>query len=219
MTIRATAPYRSTMGGVRGRSAAGIPLGVFAAATIAASLLLRPAPGRAVGRGDLSGTWKLDRERSDDPGQKFADGGGTSGHGSGGGGFRGRRGGGGFGGRHGRPAEGSGESADFSQDPRAFDLLSIVHHDPELKITDGLGREHVLYTDGRKIEEERSAGTMKIRAKWKDGRVVVATTPDHGPKITETYAVTADGSSMTVTTKIEGRGRDVEFKRVYAAQR
>src|SRR5205823_5031988 len=83
--------------------------GVFAAATIAASLLLRPAPGRAVGRGDLSGTWKLDRERSDDPGQKFADGGGTSGHGSGGGGFRGRRGGGGFGGRHGRPAEGSGE--------------------------------------------------------------------------------------------------------------
>src|SRR5205814_726076 len=136
--------------------------------------------------------------------REFSDGGGTSGHGSGGGGFRGRRGGGGFGGRHGRPAEGSGESADLSQDPRAFDLLSIVHHDPELKITDGLGREHVLYTDGRKIEEERSAGTMKIRAKWKDGRVVVATTPDHGPKITETYAVTADGSSMTVTTKIEG---------------
>ena len=92
-----------------------------------------------------------------------------------------------------------------------------MHRDPELRITDGLGRERVLYTDGRKIEEERSAGTMKIRAKWKDGRVVVATTPEHGPKIKETYAVTADGSSMTVTTTIEGRGRDLEFRRVYDA--
>jgi len=190
----------------------------FAAATIAASLLLRPQPGLATGRGDLSGTWKLDRDRSDDPAEKFREGGGSSGRGSGGG-FRGRRGGGGFGGRHGRSSEAGEESSDSFQDPRAFELLSIVHHDPELKITDGLGREHLLYTDGRKIEEERSAGTMKIRAKWKDGRVVVSTTPEHGPKITETYAVTADGSSMTVTTKIEGRGRDVEFKRVYAAQR
>jgi len=204
------------MRGVRGRVAeGGIPIRIFAAATIA--LLLLPHTGLGTGRGDLSGTWKLDRERSDDPAQKLREGGGPSRGSGGGGGSRGRRGGGGFGGHHGRPTGESGENGgtDFSEDPRAFDLLSIVHHDPELKITDGLGREHVLYTDGRKIEEERSAGTMKIRAKWKDGRVVVATTPEHGAKITETYAVTADGSSMTVTTKIEGRGRELEFRRVY----
>jgi hypothetical protein len=193
---------------------------IFAAAAIAAAFLLLPCAGLGTGLGDLSGTWKLDRERSDDPAQKLREGGGSSRRGSGGGGgFRGRRGGGGFGGHHGRPTDEGEENGatDSSQDPRAFDLLSIVHHDPELKITDGLGREHVLYTDGRKIEEERSAGTMKIRAKWKDGRVVVATTPEHGAKITETYAVTADRSSMTVTTKIEGRGRELEFRRVYDA--
>jgi len=193
---------------------------IFAAATIAATLLSLPHAGLASGRGDLSGTWKLDRERSDDPAQKLREGGGPSRRGSGGGGgSRGRRGGGSFGGHHGRPTDEGGENgrADFSEDPRAFDLLSIVHHDPALKITDGLGREHVLYTDGRKIEEERSAGTMKIRAKWKDGRVVVATTPEHGAKITETYAVTADGSSLTVTTRVEGGGRELEFRRVYDA--
>jgi hypothetical protein len=191
---------------------------IFAAATIAAALLL-PHAGLAIGPGDLSGTWKLDRERSEDPAQKLREGRGPSRRGSGGGGFRGRRDGGGFGGHHGRPTdEGEGNGGtDFFQDSRAFDLLAIVHRDPELRITDGLGREHVLYTDGRRVDEERSSGTTKIRAKWKDGRVVVATTPEHGAKITETYAVTADGSSLTVTTRVEGRGRELEFRRVYGA--
>jgi hypothetical protein len=193
---------------------------IFAAATIAASLLLLPHAGLAIGAGNLSGTWKLDRERSDDPAQKLREGGGPSQRGSGGGGgFRGRRGGGGFGGHRGRPTDEGEENggSDFFQDSRAFDLLAIVHRDPELRIRDGLGREHVLYTDGRKIEEERSSGTTKIKTKWKDGRVVVVTTPEHGAKITETYAPTADGSSLTVTTRVEGRGRELEFRRVYLA--
>ncbi len=193
---------------------------IFAAATIAAALLFFPLAGLAIGPGDLSGTWKLDRERSDDPAQKVREGGGSSRRGSGGGGgFRGRRGGGGFGGHHGRPTDEGEENGgtDFGEDSRAFDLLAIVHRDPQLRITDGLGREHVLYTDGRRVDEERSAGTTKIRAKWKDGRVVVATTPEHGAKITETYAVAADGSSLTVTTRVEGRGREIEFRRVYDA--
>jgi hypothetical protein len=195
---------------------------IFAAATIAATLLFLflPYAGLAIGPGDLSGNWKLDRERSDDPAQKLRESGGSSQRGSGGGGgSRGRRGGGGFGGHRGRPAD-EGEDngrTDLSQDSRAFDQLTIVHRDPQLRITDGLGREHVLYTDGRKVEEERSAGTTKIRAKWKDGRVVVSTTPEHGAKITETYAVTADSSALTVTTKVEGRGRKIEFRRVYDA--
>jgi hypothetical protein len=186
---------------------------------IAAVLLLLPRASSALSAGNLSGTWKLDFERSDDPAQKLREGGGPSRRGfGGGGGFRGGRGGG-FGGRRGRPpddGEGNGGS-DFFEGGRAFDLLTIVHRDPELRITDGVGREHVLYTDGRKVEEERSSGTTKIRARWKEGRVVVATTPEHGAKSTETYAVTADGSSLTVTTRVEGRGENIEFRRVYEA--
>ena len=54
-----------------------------------------------------------------------------------------------------------------------------------------------------------------MRAEWKDGHVVVTSAPEHGPKIVETYAVTADGSALTVTTKIENRGRSFEYRRVY----
>lgn len=171
-------------------------------------------------RGNLSGTWKLNRDLSDDPQQKMREaresgsGGGTRG----GGGFGGHHGGGGRGGGfRGRPRgqEGEGGSGDAEVATQAFETLSIVHRDPELRITDGVGREHVLSTDDRKIEEERSAGTVKMRARWKDGHVLVTTTPEHGPTLTETYAVAADGSVLTVTTKVEGRGRSFEFRRVY----
>jgi hypothetical protein len=170
-------------------------------------------------RGNLSGAWKLNRDLSDDPREKMREaresgGGGGS---RGGGGFGGRHGGGRGGAFRGRHAadEGEGGSGDAEIATRAFETLSIVHRDPELRITDGLGREHVLSTDDRKIEEERSEGTWKMRARWKDGHVVVTTTPEHGPTLTETYTVTADGSVLTVTTKVEGRGRSFEFRRVY----
>ena len=172
-------------------------------------LILLPIVGLALPanlRGNLSGTWKLNRDLSDDPGEKMRE----ARESGGGGGARG----GGFRGRH-REAEPEGGSGDVEDVTRAFETLSIVHHDPELRITDGLGREHVLSTDDRKIEEERSAGTVKIRARWKDGHVLVTTAPEHGATLTETYAVTADGSVLTVITKVEGRGRSFEFRRVY----
>lgn len=171
----------------------------------------------AAGPGNLSGTWKLNRELSDDPREKMREARESGGGGSRGGGFRGHRGGGGGGGFHGRHREGNAEggTGDSEDLTRAFETLSIVHRDPELRITDAAGHEHVLYTDDRRIEEERSAGTAKIRARWKDGHVVVTTTPEHGSKIVETYAVTADGSVLTVTTAIEGRGREIEFRRIY----
>jgi hypothetical protein len=99
--------------------------------------------------------------------------------------------------------------------------LKIRHQDPELSIEDAGGHLHTLYTDGRKIEEERSfGGTTEIHAVWKDGHVVVTTQTEHGRKITETYSVTADGSQLTVTTKFDrARGSAVEIRRVYDAVR
>jgi hypothetical protein len=58
-----------------------------------------------------------------------------------------------------------------------------------------------------------------MHAEWKDGHVVVTSALEHGPKIVETYAVTADGSALTITTKIENRGRSFEYRRVYDAVR
>jgi hypothetical protein len=191
------------------------------AAAFGALIVLATAGGRALAGGpsDLSGRWKLNHDLSDDPREKMREAGGRRGGAGprgGHGGFGGRRGGR-FGG--GREAPEGDADRETSFDPEAIETLSIVHHDRELRITDGVGREHALVTDGRKVEEERSAGTVKMRAEWKDGHVVVTTAPEHGPKIVETYAVAADGSALTVTTKIEGRGRAFEYRRVYHAVR
>jgi hypothetical protein len=174
------------------------------------------------GLANLSGSWKLNKDLSDDPQQKMKDarsesgGGGSAGAGRSGG----RHGGMGRGARS--SDSGSGEDTQRStlEDAAASSpLLKIRHEDPALSIVDGLGRQHQLYTDGRKVEEQRSlGGTTQLRANWKDGRIVVTTEPEHGPKITDTYAVAADGSQLTVTTRIElHRGRPVEIRRVYDA--
>jgi len=154
---------------------------------------------------DYSGVWKLNRELSDDPAQALKDMRGSSGGSSGWHGRGGR-------GRHG----GSGGSGDGVA---ALETLTIRHSEPEVTIVDGAGREHRFTTDGRKSEEERSrGGTTKVSAAWKDGRLEVVTAPEHGPKWTETYAITADRTQLTVTTKIDGaRGGSATIRRVYDA--
>jgi hypothetical protein len=54
-----------------------------------------------------------------------------------------------------------------------------------------------------------------VTARWKDGRVEVTSSPEKGPRVTETYAVTADHSQLTVTTTFQGGRRDVTIRRVY----
>ncbi|MGE5276067.1 MAG: hypothetical protein ACM3SU_03650 [Acidobacteriota bacterium] len=181
---------------------------------IGLGILLVGAAGAAA-PGDLSGTWKLNRDASDDPRRKMEEARAEGGR-SGGSGWRGRhgghRGGGDFSGDRASPGD--------TEPPAEADTIRIDHQDPGLVITDGAGREHVLYTDGRKLEEERSfGGTTKITARWKDGHVVVEAEPERGPSYTETYAVTADHKQLTVTRHIKGRGRrgDIEIRRVYDA--
>ena len=178
---------------------------------------------RAADLPNLSGTWKLNKDLSDDARQKLRE--------AGSGGGRGSRAGGGRGGGHGRSGgarsaddSGSGARAD-GEEPSGFEVmnaamasLKIEHRDPELRITEATGHESVFYTDGRKTEEERSlGGTAKIHAEWKDGHVVVTVAPERGPKTTNTYAVAKDSSQLILTTRLErGHGRPaVEIRRVY----
>ena len=186
---------------------------------------------QAVDMPDLSGTWQLNKDASDDAEKILSDarasggsgggsggGGGMSGgmgggrsHGHGGGG-----GGGGRGGSHGQDGASSQGSGDWFA---ALKTLQIQHKEPELTITDAAGRVRVVYTDGRKTEEERShGGTTVVTASWKDGHVEIVSKPETGPKMTEDFTITADGSQLTVTTKMEGgRGPAVTIHRVYDA--
>ena len=189
----------------------------------------------ASGRPDFSGTWTLNEDLSEDPRTKMQEaGGGHGGHGRGGGGFGGRggggEGGGGYGGHggmsgHGGGHRGGGDSGEhggdgatrLSETLAAQKVLTISHKDPEVVITDLNGRARTLFTDARKVEEERSEGTAKIQAKWKDRSIVVVTKLGDR-EVTDTYERAADGARLFLTTKLEGGRASFSFRRVYEAQ-
>ncbi len=188
---------------------------------------------RALEMPNLSGTWQFNKDASDDP-QKVmkearlaAPGGGPPAGGPGGGG---PGGGGGRGPGAGGPGMGpppggrhsTGDEGPPGPDPEmlaALETLKISHAEPVLSITDAAGRERVVYTDGRKTEQERShGGTTKVEARWKDGRIEIVSKPETGPKVTEAFSITADGAHLTVTTKMEGgRTPAVTIRRIYDA--
>ena len=199
-------------------------------AALVAGALVAAAPAVALDMPNLSGKWYLNKEASDSPdAMRSSEGSGSGsgyhgGGGSGGGMGMGHGGHGGGGGRHGgrsAPSDGGAVSEDGSpmNDAYAFQrtqILDIRHEEPKLSVTDAAGRERVFYTDGRKVEEEHSyGGTTKVTARWKDGRVEITSAPEKGPRVTETYAVTADRSQLTVTTTFQGGRRDMTIRRVY----
>lgn len=102
---------------------------------------------------------------------------------------------------------------DLSDDPRT----TISHKDPELVIRDLNERSRTVFTDARKVEEERSEGTAKIQTKWKD-RSIVVVTKLADREITDTYERAADGARLFLTTKMEGGRASFSFRRVYEAQ-
>jgi hypothetical protein len=187
-------------------------------------------------RPDLSGTWRLNEDLSEDPRTKMQEAGGRGGGmgrgggggGEGGGGFGGRGGMGGGGGRGGTGGgggrRGGGDSGERSGDGAmhlsetlaAQKVLTISHKDPELVIRDLNGRSRTFFTDARKVEEERSEGTAKIQTKWKDRSIVVVTKLSDR-EITDTYERAADGARLFVTTKMEGGRAPFSFRRVYEA--
>lgn len=166
---------------------------------------------------DLSGEWHLNKDVSDDPQQKLRP---DSESESGGSGRSGGRGSGGRGGGHGRRGSAGDGGGGGAPGPALFEgraSLTIRHKEPELRITDAAGRERVLYTDGREVQEERSfGGTTKVEARWKDGHIEVTSRPEHGPKTVEAYAIAADGTQLTVTTQIDRRrGSAITIRSVY----
>jgi hypothetical protein len=172
----------------------------------------------ASGRPDFSGTWKLNEDLSEDPRKKMQEAGGGRG-GRGGGMGRGGGGEGGGGGRRGGgdSGEGNGDGAmHLSETLAAQKVLTISHKDPQLVVTDLNGRARTFFTDARKVEEERSEGTARIQAKWKDRSIVVVTKLGER-EITDTYERAADGARLFLTTKVDGGRAPFSYCRIYEA--
>lgn len=172
-------------------------------------------------KGSLAGTWKLNRDESDDPRQKLeqasSGGGGGWGQGpaGGGGGWGGWGGGGGWGGAGsgrggggwnrpgGRPVpeDGAVDMSDFSQ-------LTIEQSDSAAKVTGATGRILAQYNSDNGSDK----GTAK---KSKDGRyappvaerqgarLVTTVNGPRGTKTTRVYELSPDGKQLYVSTRLE----------------
>jgi hypothetical protein len=191
----------------------------------------------AIGDAVLSGTWKLNRDESDDPREKLRSAtqdrdqngpmGGHGGMGGSGVGI-GIPGIGGIGGM-GRPGSGPGAqrgSGTGSEEQRTrlhdllqvSDQLKIVQKGPEIDVTDADSRERSLFTDGRKIEKAKKDATQtQVKAHWDHGTLLTEEKGPDGEKISHAYEITGDGTQMadTLTLEIKHLNTPIIVRSVY----
>lgn len=197
---------------------------------------------------DLSGSWSLNVEKSESLQEKMESvrsrmmgggggmggppggmGGGPGGMGGGPGGMGGPppgMGGGGHGGPPPEDMEGGGPGGPREFDPSKDPIMAELAHAPlfmkvqqsELKVIVGDG-EQTLRTLWFLEGSENVRGLENLRAKWKDGRLE-ASGQSNGRELRETYKLSKDKESLTVTVKGEGpNGQSIELKRVYDRHR
>jgi hypothetical protein len=172
------------------------------------------SPTSASARPNLSGTWTLNKDLSDDPRQKMQQGmGSAGGSGGGGGGWQGGRGrGGGTGG------SGGGMMQELSQ-------LKIDQTDASVKITGASGRlitqtaENSSSGSGPSAQSGQGDGAQFSPpiAQWQGNKLVSVTEGRRGGKTTRTYELSPQGNQLVVTTKIENErlNTPVTIRQVY----
>lgn len=165
---------------------------------------------------NLAGTWKLNKDQSDDPRQKMQEAmGAASGQGEAGGGGGGARRQPGTG-RPGRGAgPGGGMMAEWSQ-------LTIAQTDVGVKVTGGSGRVLATSQAESKQDNDDNDGNGERRfqpavAKWQGSQLVAKSQGFGGGTTTRTFELSPDGKQLYVTTKMESErlNEPVTYKLVY----
>lgn len=171
---------------------------------------------------NLSGTWKLNIDDSDDPRKKLQQargGGGGPGGGHprvaiGGGGWPG---GGGYGGRRG----GGGENNEERQKMQLFlqpaQQLNIFQKDPQIDIRDDSDRNITAFTDGRKIEKSKDASNQQFDAKWDEYRLVMEGKDPRGNKYERAYEVLEGNQQLreTLYLKVGRNNSEISIRYIY----
>jgi hypothetical protein len=95
------------------------------------------------------------------------------------------------------------------------DRLTITQAAGEIAFDDGDDVRR-LRPDGRKVK--RQGGAVELKARYKDGDLVVEAERDEGGKSVTTYHVTSDGKELHVTTDFElPTGEKLEVLHIYDA--
>jgi hypothetical protein len=179
------------------------------------SLASEEKPKVASGVPDLSGSWVLDKDLSDDAHQKMRDAAERPRGGYG----RPGMGGPGMGGPGvGMPPtvisgdDDAGDSMHAIFDPA--EELSVYQGQPEIVMDEKFVRRRTLHADGKKYKAEN--GMSEVKTQWKEGRLIVETRGFRGRKTTETWELNATGKRLTALIKVaSGFGPAVTIKRVY----
>lgn len=175
-------------------------------------------------RPDLSGSWILNKARSDDLQEKLkkamADN--RAGHPGEGGGRRGGMGGGRRGGMGGDGMGGGRMGAHSQGGPEAMhfpETLVLEHSDPMLTITNENEHRQRLFTDNRGVSVSASGGLQQTvaTAGWEGDVLVVETYHDNGHSIEERYHLQAAPRQLQVLTRLRlaPDGKIIEFQRIY----
>jgi hypothetical protein len=173
-----------------------------------------PRPVQATPRKNIFGSWKLNRDDSDDPRQKVQqshDGsnggqqrGGSTRVGIGGWPGGGMGGGGMGGGRHPSQSESNTDRAsiqDLFTPDHQLSLSQRMDKDPEIDVTGDQDRKRALFTDGRKLDKPQATGSnyQEIAAHWDGPRLVTDEKGPHGAKVSRTYELSPDGMQLWET--------------------
>lgn len=192
--------------------------------SLALAIIALPPAGSVACAADnpnLSGTWKLNQNQSDNPREKMREAMGNAGPQGQGGGP-----GGGFGNRQGG-GRGRGAFQNQSQ-------LTIEQNGQSVKISGESGNLIAQTSDNSNAgSEDNSAQSsnpgqsngQRFRgrrrgpetAQWKDNQLVVENSQPNGGKMTRTYSLSADGKQLYVTTEMQNPRFDqpVTFRLVY----
>jgi len=186
----------------------------------------KPPASEAAQAQSLNGTWKLNRDESDDPREKLRSAmqdrdqnGPMGGHGGMGGGgvMVGIPGIGGMGRPRGGPAGGPGMgrgSGAGSEEQRAKlrdlveapDQLTVSQKGPEIDMTDTQSHERSLFTDGRKLEKPKKESTQtQVKAHWEHETLVTEEKGPNGEKISHSYEIVGEGKQLADTLTLESK--------------
>jgi hypothetical protein len=189
----------------------------------------QPKPGGSdtAAQPHLEGTWKLNRDQSDDAREKLrsamqhgdqngptARRGGRGGGGMGGGGIgmgipgvggMGHPGGRGGSGGMGRDSGSNEQVARWRDLVDAPEQLQITQKGPEIDMTDPQYRERELFTDGRSLEKPKDEMQIPVKAHWNHEALATEEKGPNGEKISHSYELAADGRQLTDTLTLESK--------------
>jgi len=173
------------------------PIVVFASCTAG-------SPGTAPQHPDITGTWVVNLELSDKPGDLIE---------------RERP----QGAPGGREEGGGGERRERMQIGVALLLQNSVafkveETDSTLNLTGAEGISRTFHLDGKERERRiEGLGTVLVKARWRGDKLVIERTLQGGAKITEEFELAPDGRQLYVKMKVSGGARGLELRRVYDA--